>query len=752
MGRGIKTGSWLVGVALLADGTGRACGPFFADTVLTEPHAVLDVPPVSYLHELAEFAGIDGPITVPSGVDRLAQVPVEIAELETHWRSQGIDGKTISSRSALYGERRTALLKWTRDDEENADAAMPPELGLGDGFPDDVIRYLEGARLLAAGDRDGARARWEALCGQPAEDTRLRRAWAAWMLASTAKDRPEAVRWYREVIAMVEAGAADSLGLAAGAYGWLSTLDAKDDPVEAIRLTYRAVKGGHHRCITDLRNRCHALLTNPDPAVLAAAARDPEVRQLINLDLFARLDGPHHAPVGTDSPEPLARWLEALGSRIAGPDATRIAWALYSSGRFDEAADWLERADDTDPRTGWLRGKLALRDGRVEDARRELAASAELARKQEESWSPANPLLDRSWHLCGPERRSASQGRLLADLAMVELSRGEYGPALDKLLEGGFREDAAYVAERVLSTDELLAHLRTTAPAWSESASKYWSGIEQRTRWGGTYRYEGPIDPTRYERHRNHGILESTSPGDDLRYLLARGLAREWRFDDAREWMPPPLLPLFDHYVALHRARLSGRHRGEAGAVIAWRQACIHRIWGMELFGTESAPDGHFHRGSFPARDFAAVRAWWGGAEPSAPEGWFVRTGPPVLPVSDDEIRRIRSHRLPEERRRRFHYRVTASEIAWKAAALLPDDHPQLAAIYNSAGLWLADRDPQAADRFYQALVRRCAGTGEGRRADEKRWFLDDLERPGEWHPLPEKLRPQPPPPVAAEG
>lgn len=747
MGNRLRLGTWLLGATLLAHGSGRACGPFFADTVLVDPTAVLDVPPVSYLHELAEFVGIEEPITISAGFDRLTQVPVEVAELEAYWRAEGIEEDLIAKRSTRYREQRTALLESLNRRQmirqAGGDEVVPvPELDLGPGFPADLVQYLEGARLLATGNEKGAREIWQQICRQPAAETRLRRAWAAWMLASTANDRAEAVKWYREVIAMVENGAADSIGLLGGAYGWLSTLDAEGDPVESIRLTLMAVKAGQHRSITDLRNRCATIVAHPDDKVLAAAARDPEIRGLINIEAFAALDGPRYSPIDEDETQPLRRWLEALDAEVTGPDAdaTRIAWALYGSGRFDEAADWLKRGDDSDPLSGWLRAKLALRDGRIEEAKQELATSVEKARQDEPSWAPGNPLLDLPWYQAGDDRAASSQGRLLADLGMVELSRGEYDRSLEALAEGGYWEDAAYVAERVLTTDELIDHLRQSAPGWSAEAKSFWSGEEQVTPYGGTYRFKGAADPTRFEQGPAHGLFGPMTHHDELRYLLARRLAREWRFDDAREWMPPSMLPLYDHYVALHRARRSGRHRGDDLAVITWRQASIHRRWGMELFGTESGPDGHVHRGAFPVSDFAGQRADWKGAEPS------------VLPVRNDEIRRVEAHQLPEGKRRRFHYRITAAEIAWKAGAALPANHPQLASIYNTAGQWLAVRDPEAADRFYQAIVSRCAGTEAGRRADEKRWFLHDLPEPEEWHPLPDDLQPRRPPSVISEG
>ncbi|BCX49387.1 TPR repeat-containing protein [Haloferula helveola] len=747
----MKRISLLAGAVLLGEGPSRACGPFFADTVLDVPYAALDVPPVSYLHELAQLMGTDALLEMPGSVDRLAQIPLEVAELEELWRAEGVDAKEIGLRSALYEKQRKAILLCFYPDgwatqADKPEVVPPAQLMLDDRFPKDVVDYLEGARRLASGDKKGAHKVWEELCARPANERKLRGVWAAWMLASTATDRAEAVRWHREVIAMRDAGAEDVLGLVGGSYGWLSTLDEEIDPVERIRLTYAAVKAGNTRCLTDLRRRSAGLAESQDDAVLAAAARDPEVRRLVNIEIYARFDGPRYAAVKEAENHPFSRWIEALGANAAGadPDASRIAWALYSRGRFEEAGEWLERAVEGDARAAWLRGKLALREGRFEDAEKEFAVSVDGSRMEKDAWHPDNPSnVNLLWYDSGDELRSLSQGRLLADLGSVALSRGEYTRALDSLLEGGFWEDAAYVAEWVLSSDELREHLEEIAPEWSPQMTNYWAGKPVDVGWG-TYRYDGPIDPARYNESLRRWDDGPYTPLDSLRYLLGRRLAREWRFDDAREWMPASQLPLFDHYVALHRARLSGRYRGETRAVIGWRQACIHRDRGMALFGTESAPDGGVHGGSFEAEDFAATRLSWAGDAGVAPGELFAEEEAPVLPVSVEEIRRVRSHQLPVGRRHRFHYRFTAAEIAAKAAAELPRNHPQLAAIYNSAGLWISNLDAKTADPYYQLLVRRCAGTEEGRRADERRWFLPDLDRPAEWRPLPEALRPKP--------
>src|SRR5439155_23605100 len=92
-----------------------------------------------------------------------------------------------------------------------------------------------------------------------------------------------------------------------------------------------------------------------------------------------------------------------------------------------------------------------------------------------------------------------------------------------------------------------------------------------------------------------------------------------------------------------------------------------------------------------------------------------------VLVASGGELRRVAQHRADPEAR--FHYRYQAAFLALDAARLLPDNSDETARILCTAGSWLKNRDPQTADLFYKALVRRCRKTALGAEADRKHWF-----------------------------
>ena len=435
-------------------------------------------------------------------------------------------------------------------------------------------------------------------------------------------------------------------------------------------------------------------------------------------------------------------------------DGARLAWALYAAGRFDESRHWLELSVQNDPLALWLRAKFDLRAGNLTAANSHLAEAIHIL-SSGDNWSPGNPYLESIWSEAPRDYQEAAQGRLLAEAGIVALSQKEYTAALEGLRTGGFASDAAYVAEHLLSTDELLRHVRKVAPQYSNRPAGEEPDEEDQAAAAA-----GEVDPGACLDPDVVGVYEWSHNADNrLRYQLARRLAREGRLEEAGEFMPPSLHALFRHYTALALARKSGRYSGEALAAITWRQAHIHRLWGAELFSTDSAPDGGLYEWSFPADDFSKRRGFR--------EGWTTRWLPELTSEEmengdDDEFSRVGPAELEDERAipaitldeaarakvpqvahaNRFHYRYVAADIAWEAAALLPDNHPQLAGLYNTAGQWLAARDPKAADRFYQAMVKRCKETPEGPLADKKRWFLDELPALGDLAALPAELKP----------
>jgi hypothetical protein len=108
---------------------------------------------------------------------------------------------------------------------------------------------------------------------------------------------------------------------------------------------------------------------------------------------------------------------------------------------------------------------------------------------------------------------------------------------------------------------------------------------------------------------------------------------------------------------------------------------------------------------------------------------------PTLVILSKAEQERVKKHSRPKLRR--YFSRYLAADLAWQGAALMPDNDEQTANVLNTAGSWLKLGDIKAADRFYQAIERRCPKTEIGKEAIKRHWFVpipktEDSEEPTE--------------------
>ena len=135
-------------------------------------------------------------------------------------------------------------------------------------------------------------------------------------------------------------------------------------------------------------------------------------------------------------------------------DADRVAALAYRVGRYDLAQALAERLDTA--LAWWVRAKLAVRQGDTERAAHAYTQALAAFPRADGSLEP-------------------NAGALLkAEQGVLSLSRGQYVEALDQLYRAAahrdgeappdegwplspYWNDAAYVAERVLTTDELKA-------------------------------------------------------------------------------------------------------------------------------------------------------------------------------------------------------------------------------------------------------------------------------------------------------
>jgi hypothetical protein len=246
-----------------------------------------------------------------------------------------------------------------------------------------------------------------------------------------------------------------------------------------------------------------------------------------------------------------------------------------------------------------------------------------------------------------------------AERGAVALAAGRIDDALVHLARAGHWIDLAHVAERVAPIDVLEAFVR------------------------------GKIDEVRVPAQR-----------EALRALLGRRLFRAGAHARAVEFLPAA-------HQADAQAFIAARARGTVGGQV--EAARILRRAGMELSGTELAPDYAMEGGVFAF-----------GLERRAAAPGATRAEEPLPPQAAELAAIAESAPVPDTR---FHYRYAAAAMMREAADALPDQDPLASEILCEAGVWLADRDPQAADPFYKGVVRRSWGSPLSVAADQTRWF-----------------------------
>jgi hypothetical protein len=596
-------------------------------------------------------------------------------------------------------------------------------------FDSEFADYHKGAAAYLNQQWNEARAAWENLLKRPEQDRHYRTVWAAFMLGKVSlkeKDFPAATKWFQRTRELAKAGFADSLGLAAESYGWEGRAEWKQDhPERAAPLFMNQLALGDASAVVSLkaiipdREPASGLLNyGPEPeerekwtdeqkreeeqkeaAKLKVAAQDPLLRRLVTVHILATAVSPdYYYTQGLKKPgvSRSARWFNTIQqanlSRIE--DSEYLAWISYNEGDYKGAAHWLGLSKGDSAAALWLKAKLQLRAGKFADATNTMARAVEImktatayASREGEEWATEDlSAKGEYWGFA-----SSASG----DLGGLHLARGDFIQALDVLFKGQLWEDAAFVAERVLTANELKQFVdalpKTEAPKEGEDFNK------------------------------------------KLRYLLGRRLVREDRYAEAKQYLPPPYDRVLERYVkALEdgaNAKVSRTERAHAWFTAAW----LARYDGMELMGTEGAPDAFAESGSFEMPDLAKERrsgayqtiAYDKEGNPSYDENGNpkMKSVPALLKASAKEVQRLNANKIAPDIR--FHYRLIAGALAMKAAALLPDNSEEVADIVNTAGLWVKDRDEKTGNRYMQIIERRCAKTKIGQADIAKHWFVD---------------------------
>ncbi len=542
-------------------------------------------------------------------------------------------------------------------------------------------------------DNTLARQAWERLLARPPEERKFKSTWAAYMLGKSweLEDLDKARTYYAKVreLASQPRLFSDSAGLSAASLGWEARLCLRQDEYErAILLYLDQLSTGDESAVASLRFAARRALQAP-MAQLSALAKNAPVQKVLTAYLISqplRWESSVTGGDGNDRNRLTLRWL--LAAERSGVNAMacaeQFALAAYQANAPELVERWAKRSS-AQPVSQLIQAKLCLRKGKV------VAAAAILSRltaafplvEAVQTNSPPNSLFDRLYYSEGEETPDGSaRRRTRGELGVLQLARRDYVQALDALLRSGYESDAYYVAERVLTVDELKTYVDQHWPATPPPA-----------------RQEGDTD-------KIDSPETASNPRQQIRHLLARRLTRSMRGDEAGGYYPPELHPSWQALVRSlrsgHDESLDTRTRAQA----LFEAAFIARTNGMELLGTALEPDWFINGGAFDMDSVLGERT----AEKTQ-----------VAPPSENELQRAAQHVADPPQR--FHYRYQAALLAWEAASLLPDNDDLTARILWQGGTWLKYRDPQTADLFYKALVRRNRRTQLGNEADRQRWF-----------------------------
>lgn len=741
--------------AVLSTGTlaVMACGPFFPLQVLDNRAATLaSTPSNSFAYEAAHLVtASDALKAIESPSNGYDETP-----------AVNPDQPDQASLPAAQWQVLQAMRQTTSDEQAYAlGAELPPALRL---YTTGAVD-LKAAQACAAADQACERSpeelqalaieRFQAVLALPAEQGAPRAVWAAYALGrlhaerSTGGERDaqrvSAVAAFTQARTLALAGAPDPWGMAVGSYGeqarlYLSTPEqacdytdfmnatacagaiAPADLKQALALYAEQAARGSDSAVQSLRMLAQWLLREGSPAT--AMVDDPLSQQLLvayslalmgdivnddpntATDYFANSDNTGQLGYadaaqgykGVSANPVLQRLVKAISQngvqQVAGAD--RLAALAYRLGDYRLAQALIDKQPGV--LASWVRAKLALRRG---DSNAAVKAYAEAAQ--------GFPTLDASVE-------PSEAGRLKAEQGVLSLSRGEYLQALDQFYASGYAEDLYYVAERVLTLEELKGYVDEHVPASPippKPADFASFNAEQFSTWRG--------------QQANLAFTQA----DQLRSLLARRMVRQGQIDQALGYFPDDGDPRnteagYDYETdkptltvmtpsGWAKAYGDARHDGESDwfatdRAKAWFTAAnLARQHGMEIMGYQQGPDFAEFGGAYT---YGTGRQSWQGTRDDStpvprdtPQQRAAADLPGPLVTADERDRYAASEAKPAQT---FHYRYVAVALAEKAADNLPARSQAFAAVLCRAASFVQNDQPRA-NAVYQRYVREGA-------------------------------------------
>ena len=532
---------------------------------------------------------------------------------------------------------------------------------------------------------------------------------------------------YQAALDAIEAGAPDVARLSAAAEGWIAHSKALILPYERLSNLGEADAAGALRIYLDLRRRGESMGESSAYLLIrklsghcgwhAEFAKDDNLRTLITIYLCSggnRRIGDENW--GEEHSVPVTSWISALETvpDKAGKDAARIALLLYNTGKYDQCAQVLEQCPPDDTTAALLRSRLALRQGKRSEAAKALHRAVEKLPP-----ISAAPAWGSNWYFPPAENRALmyidrSQirslgGKARAELALLRHSEGSYAEALGLYLLSGQEWSATYIAECVMSIEELKAVVDRELMA------------------------QRPIERSWGEPHD----LNAT-----IRQLLGRRLCRAGRWSEALPYLGEKAREKAMQHIRLMSIAADTSLPNRLRADAYWKSGRIMFDEGNLLlhcpFGESHSSGSGWSMGEWPLCRIQPTE-----------ENPLQRIAAP----SDDETRRVRQWwdaNLAKPNRAHRLAKYEGLRLTLLAASLLPDNDPAGGTIVHYAGQTLMYLDPPAANAAYKVLATRFKETPEGKYAFSQRWFMP-RQKDGQLPPLEDITSPDMPSPSSPE-
>jgi len=457
-------------------------------------------------------------------------------------------------------------------------------------------------------------------------------------------------------------------------------------------------------------NACFRLVANLcREQAFDECAKDADLSQLMTMYLSSNGDVNQGESLGGQPlKDYITSWLDALSRAKASLrfDPHRIALLQYRSDRWRDCMETLKLVPTDDAFSMLLASRCNLRI--TGDLARSYGITyppcgpKAYAEVLSYAFPPPNDLPTFEWCVnLDITESSKVRDRLASERGLLALDLGYFSSAILEFESRGLGEEVRFVAECVMTIEELMAQV-------DARRSYHMTSPTLRNRWGDDV-----------------GNLDT---------MLASRLFRLGREEDALQYVRPRLWAKASNYVFLRKLAKNPDHDARLRADAYWRASELVPALTHELLKCPYAPWVYKHYGEKMLTYHTPYDSHPHQRLNLGQEGERFVTHPLFSP-KEAERNRIK-HWIAG------HYDLPASNkddplyirfaLAVEAGRLLPANDPEGATILQHAGNLLKYHDPDAAVPAFRLLATRYAKTPFGEFAAKHNWFAKEYPTPTE--------------------